>query len=389
MKIAIEGQRLFRRKKHGMDMLALELIRNLQLIDHENEYVIFVKPDEDDQVIQETPNFKIVKLNGGFYPFWEQIALPKAAALEGCDILHCTSNTAPIFCSIPVVDTLHDIIYMEHSYLKILQGTGTPYQKFGNVYRKLIVPRIVRKSRKIITVSHFEKNRIAEFFGMKGDSRLTTVYNGVGEHFEPVTDRAELTRVKEKYNLPDRFFFFLGNTDPKKNTKGTLKAYADFVKQTNSETQLLMLDYDQNELKKILSEIGAPELIGRIHLTGYVVNTDLPAIYSQCGVFLYPSLRESFGIPILEAMGCGVPVITSNTSSMPEIAGDAALIIDPYKPEEITAAMIQLTTDNTLRVSNIKLGFEQAALFSWKAMAENVLKIYQGIGLQNKVKTRL
>ncbi len=389
MKIAIEGQRLFRRKKHGMDMVALELIRNLQLIDHENEYVIFVKPDEDDQVIQETPNFKIVKLNGGFYPFWEQIALPKAAALEGCDILHCTSNTAPIFCSIPVVDTLHDIIYMEHSYLKILQGTGTPYQKFGNVYRKLIVPRIVRKSRKIITVSHFEKNRIAEFFGMKGDSRLTTVYNGVGEHFKPVTDRAELTRVKEKYHLPDRFFFFLGNTDPKKNTKGTLKAYADFVKQTNSEMQLLMLDYDQNELKKILSEIGAPELIGRIHLTGYVVNTDLPAIYSQCGVFLYPSLRESFGIPILEAMGCGVPVITSNTSSMPEIAGDAALIIDPYKPEEITAAMIQLTTDNTLRVSNIKLGFEQAALFSWKAMAENVLKIYQEIGPQNKLKTRL
>ena len=389
MKIAIEGQRLFRRKKHGMDMVALELIRNLQLIDHENEYVIFVKPDEDDQVIQETPNFKIVKLNGGFYPFWEQIALPKAAALEGCDILHCTSNTAPIFCSIPVVDTLHDIIYMEHSYLKILQGTGTPYQKFGNVYRKLIVPRIVRKSRKIITVSHFEKNRIAEFFGMKGDSRLTTVYNGVGEHFEPVTDRAELTRVKEKYHLPDRFFFFLGNTDPKKNTKGTLKAYADFVKQTNSEMQLLMLDYDQNELKKILSEIGAPELIGRIHLTGYVVNTDLPAIYSQCGVFLYPSLRESFGIPILEAMGCGVPVITSNTSSMPEIAGDAALIIDPHKPEEITAAMIQLTTDNTLRVSNIKLGFEQAALFSWKAMAENVLKIYQEIGPQNKLKTRL
>ncbi len=389
MKIAIEGQRLFRRKKHGMDMVALELIRNLQLIDRENEYIIFVKPDEDDQVIQETPNFKIVKLDGGFYPLWEQIALPKAAAREGCDILHCTSNTAPIFSSIPVVDTLHDIIYMENSYLKILQGSGTPYQKFGNVYRKLIVPRIVRKSRKIITVSHFEKNRIEAFFGMKGDPRLTAVYNGVGEHFKPVTDLTDLIRVKEKYHLPERFFFFLGNTDPKKNTKGTLKAYADFVKQTNSEMQLLMLDYDQNELKKILSEIGAPELIGRIHLTGYVVNTDLPAIYSQCGVFLYPSLRESFGIPILEAMGCGVPVITSNTSSMPEIAGDAALIIDPYKPEEITAAMIQLTTDNTLRGSKIKLGYEQAALFSWRAMAENVLKIYQEIGPQNKLKIGL
>jgi glycosyltransferase involved in cell wall biosynthesis len=386
MKIAIEGQRIFRKKKHGMDMVALELIRNLQLIDHENEYVVFVKPDEDDQVIRETPNFKIVKLDGGFYPLWEQIALPKAAAREGCDILHCTSNTAPVFTSIPVIDTLHDIIYMEKSYLKILQGAGTAYQKFGNIYRRFIVPKVVRKSKKIITVSNFEKDRISDFFGLQGDNRLTAVYNGVGEHFKPVTDPAELARVKEKYRLPDRFFFFLGNTDPKKNTKGTLKAYSDFIRQTGSDYQLLMLDYDLKELEKILFELGDPELISRIHLTGYIVNTDLPAIYSQCAVFLYPSLRESFGIPILEAMGCGVPVITSNTSSMPEIAGDAALIIDPYKPEAITAAIIQLTTDEMLRSRKIELGYIRAALFSWRAMAENCLKIYQEIGSSKMVK---
>lgn len=386
MKIAIEGQRIFRKKKHGMDMVALELIRNLQLIDHENEYVVFVKPDEDDQVIRETSNFKIVKLDGGFYPLWEQIALPKAAAREGCDILHCTSNTAPVFTSIPVVDTLHDIIYMEKSYLEILQGAGTAYQKFGNIYRRFIVPKVVRKSKKIITVSNFEKDRIGDFFGLQRDNRLTAVYNGVGEHFKPVTDPAELSRVKEKYHLPDRFFFFLGNTDPKKNTKGTLKAYSDFIRQTGSDYQLLMLDYDLKELEKILFELGDPNLISRIHLTGYVVNTDLPAIYSQCAVFLYPSLRESFGIPILEAMGCGVPVITSNTSSMPEIAGDAALIVDPYKPEEITAAIIQLTTDEMLRSRKTELGYKRAALFSWRAMAENCLKIYREIGPSKKAK---
>lgn len=386
MKIAIEGQRIFRKKKHGMDMVALELIRNLQLIDHENEYVVFVKPDEDDQVIRETFNFKIVKLDGGFYPLWEQIALPRAATREGCDILHCTSNTAPVFTSIPVVDTLHDIIYMEKSYLEILQGAGTAYQKFGNIYRRFIVPKVVRKSKKIITVSNFEKDRIGDFFGLQGDNRLTAVYNGVGEHFKPVTDPAELPRVKEKYRLPDRFFFFLGNTDPKKNTKGTLKAYSDFIRQTGSDYQLLMLDYDLKELEKILFELGDPELISRIHLTGYVVNTDLPAIYSQCAVFLYPSLRESFGIPILEAMGCGVPVITSNTSSMPEIAGDAALIIDPYKPETITAAIIQLTTDEMLRSRKIELGYKRAALFSWRAMAENCLKIYREIGSSKMAK---
>jgi len=269
---------------------------------------------------------------------------------------------------------------MESNYLKIMTGSASPYQKFGNVYRKLVVPRVIRKSRKIITVSHFEKNRIGEFFGMKGDTRLTAVYNGVSEHFKPVTSESELNRVKEKYHLPDHFFFFLGNTDPKKNTKGTLKAFSDFLKQTKTNYKLVMLDYDRSELEKMVDEIGDKDLIDNIVLTGYVVNTDLPAIYCQCKVFLYPSLRESFGIPMLEAMACGVPVITSNTSSMPEVAGSAAYIIDPFKPEEITSAMIILEKDQELRKKLIEAGFNQAAKFSWKAMALSVLDIYREIG---------
>jgi len=377
MRIGIEAQRIFRKKKHGMDMVALELIRNLQTIDSQNEYILFIKPDVDERVIQESANFKIVKLNGGFYPIWEQIALPRAAKKAGCQLLHCTSNTAPVFTSIPLVVTLHDIIYMESSYLKILRGSGSLYQKFGNLYRKFFVPWIVKKSHKIITVSHFEKKRIGQFFGMNNDTRLEAVYNGVSEHFKPVTDQKELNRVKEKYHLPDHYFFFLGNTDPKKNTKGTLKAFSDYLKQTGSDMRLVMLDYDRQELEKILIEIGDTNLINRIVLTGYVVNTDLPAIYCQCEIFLYPSLRESFGIPMLEAMACGAPVITSNTSSMPEVAGDAACIIDPFKPEEITAAMVKIISDTHLKESLIGKGYLQAAKFSWKAMAENVLAIYR------------
>ena len=380
MKIGIEAQRIFRQKKHGMDMVALELIRNLQLIDTENEYVLFIKPDVDDSVIKETPNFKIVRLKGGFYPLWEQIALPKAARKHGCQILHCTSNTAPLFTSIPLVVTLHDIIYMESSYPKIMKGTGTLYQKFGNAYRKLFVPRIIKKSEKIITVSNFEKNRIGQFFKMANDNRLVAVYNGVSEHFKPVTQPDVLQRVKEKYHLPNHFFFFLGNTDPKKNTKGTLKAFSDFLKKTGSDIQLVMLDYDRQELEALLNDIDDKDLINRIILTGYVVNTDLPAIYSQCEIFLYPSLRESFGIPMLEAMACGVPVITSNTSSMPEVAGDAALLIDPFNPAEITDAMRQILDDKELKSDLIKKGLIRAAAFSWKAMAQNVLEIYRQIG---------
>ncbi len=376
MKIGIEAQRIFRKKKHGMDMVALELIRNLQIIDKENEYFIFVKPDADDLVIEESANFKIVRLEGGFYPIWEQFALPRAAKKEGCEILHCTSNTAPVFTKIPMVVTLHDIIYMESSYLKILKGSGTLYQKFGNLYRKIFVPKIVKMSKKIITVSNFEKNRIGEFFGMAGNPKLEAVYNGVSEHFKIVSNQEELNRVKEKYHLPDHYFFFLGNTDPKKNTKGVLKAFSDFLTETGSDIKLVMLDYDRDELEKLVNEIGDLGLLDKIVLTGYVVNTDLPAIYCQCEVFLYPSLRESFGIPMLEAMGCGVPVITSNTSSMPEVAGDAAFITDPYKPEEITAAMIRILSDNDLKTSLIKKGLVQASKFSWMSMAENVLSIY-------------
>jgi glycosyltransferase involved in cell wall biosynthesis len=268
---------------------------------------------------------------------------------------------------------------METGFMKILQGSGTPYQKFGNVYRKLVVPRILKKCRKIITVSHFEKNRIAQFFGIPNSTQLTAVYNGVSEHFKPITDEQELSRVQKKYGLPEHYFFFLGNTDPKKNTKGTLKAFSDFLKETGSNFYLVMLDYDKNELEKLLQEIGDSGLITRIVLTGYVVNTDLPAIYCRSKVFLYPSLRESFGIPILEAMACATPVITSNTSSMPEVAGNAAILIDPFKPEEITAAMIRLINDKTLS-NELKIkGLAQAAKFSWKNMAEQVLQIYHEI----------
>lgn len=376
MKIGIEAQRIFRKKKHGMDMVALELIRELQQTDKVNEYIIFVAPDEDDKVIAETANFKIVQLKGGSYPFWEQIALPRAAEKYGCDILHCTSNTAPVFCKVPIVVTLHDIIYMETSAWKIMTGKGSNYQKFGNVYRRLVVPPVMKKAKKIITVSNFEKETISSYFKMKQDNRLVTVYNGVSTYFKPVTDAAQLKAVKEKYKLPGLFFFFLGNTHPKKNTAGTLKAFADFIEQTGSEAKLVMIDYDRTELEKLLAAIGSPSLISRIVLTGYINNTDLPAIYSQCRLFLYPSLRESFGIPIIEAMASGAPVITSNTSSMPEVAGKAALIIDPFNTSTLTDAMKKICNDEPLRQQLISEGLVQAGKFSWKQMAQQVLELY-------------
>lgn len=378
MKIGIEGQRLFREKKHGMDMVALELIKNLQKLDTENEYVIFVRPDADHTCIPKANNFKVVELKSPFgYPGWEQIELPKATELEGCDILHCTSNTGPINSTVPVVTTLHDIIYLES--ISLFKKDGTWYQKFGNMYRRFVVPSVVRNSKKVITVSHYERKRIQEYFGFR-DDKLCAVYNGVGKHFKKITNGKELQQVKMDYGLPDKFFFFLGNTDPKKNTPGVIEAFSDFNDRYPNIYTLVMLDYEERALQKILDTLGRPELRKRIHLTGYVPNDKLPALISQCTVFLYPSLRESFGIPILEGMACGVPVITSNTSSMPEIAGeDAALIVNPLHPWEITEAMEMLVQDRQLAAMLAEKGIERAAKFSWRTMAAEVLAIYNEV----------
>lgn len=375
MKIGIEGQRLYRKKKHGMDMVALELIKNLQKIDTQNQYVIFVKPDVDHTCIPEATNFKIVELKARFYPFWEQISLPSAAYREGCEILHCTSNTGPVFCRVPLLITLHDIIYLES--ISLFKKSGTLYQKFGNMYRRWIVPAVVRKSKMVVTVSEFEKNRIQNRMGLTDN--LKTIYNGVGEHFRKIEDISVLGSAKSKYNLPDNFLFFLGNTDPKKNTPNVLKAFAEFNAVSKIKYKLLMLDYEENALMAVLNEIGHPGIRKDIVMTGYVPNSEMPAIINQCKVFLYPSLRESFGIPILEGMACGVPVITSNTSSMPEIAGDAASIVNPDRPEEIVEAINLILNDEKYRNSLVDKGLRRSLLFSWKNMAENYLKLYNDL----------
>lgn len=374
MRIGIEAQRIFRKKKHGMDMVVLELIKNLKLIDTQNDYYIFVSPGEDHCIVSEN-NFNVVELNGGPYPTWEQIALPRAAVKYKCDILHCTSNTAPLFGKTPKIITLHDIIYLEK--LNLFSSGATPYQKFGNLYRRLIVPIAVKGSKKIVTVSEFERKRISEFMGLKDN--LISIYNGVGEHFKVILDKDVLDQCKQKYNLPNKFLFFLGNTDPKKNTPNVLKAFAKFNDNSLVKYTLVMLDFQESALLQILANIGCSNIRDQIMLTGYVPNNELPQIINLCTLFLYPSLRESFGIPILEGMACGVPVITSNTSSMPEVAGNAALLIDPNDYTSIVGAIEELLTNTQLRESNIKKGLARATKFSWLEMAKKYLALYNEV----------
>ncbi|RGN37447.1 glycosyltransferase family 4 protein [Bacteroides oleiciplenus] len=371
MKIAIEAQRIFRRDKHGMDFVILETLRELQKRKDNNEYYVFVAPGED-HCLKESDNLKIIELHCPTYPLWEQVALPRAVQRIGADLLHCTSNTAPLWCPVPLVLTLHDIIYLEPRHHR----SPSLYQEMGWHYRRLVVPRILKKCKKIITVSHFECNRIREALHLP-ENQITAVYNGYNTHFR----KQEILnkRIIGKYIPQEEFLFFLGNTDPKKNAARTLKAYALYLKKSNIKRSLLIADLKEEYIDMLLQQESITEIKPYLYYPGYIANQDLATLYNAAFAFLYPSLRESFGIPILEAMACGSPVITSNTSAMPEVAGEGTILINPQEPLEIANALLKLENDEVFYQKQVAYGLERIKQFSWKNTAEEYVKIYNNI----------
>ena len=370
MRIGIEAQRLLRPHKHGMDIVALETIR--ALADHkQHEFVVFVKPDTDRDCLTSIANIEVVELAGGPYPIWEQYALPKAVKQYGIDLLHCTANTAPLHCPVPMVLTLHDIIFLENQPL--LRGSW--YQRFGNQYRRWNVPQVVNKCDRIITVSDFERQRIIDHLKLAPE-QVVTIWNAVSNQFRVIDDSQQIARVRQQYNLPDEFIFFLGNTDPKKNVKGVLKSLLILKQQGLLTLPVVISNLPQASLYDLLTGLGAQTLADDIILCGYIPNYELPYVYNAATIFLCPSLRESFGLPILEAMACGTPVITSTTSSMPEVAGDAALLVDPTSSEAMALAIERLIDQSALRARLRQQGLARAALFSWQATASKLLDVY-------------
>ena len=370
MRIGIEAQRIFRKNKHGMDYVVLEEIKELQKSDTRNEYFVFVAPGED-RCLQDSKNVHIIQIGSNFYPLWEQFSLPRAVNQLNLDMLHCTSNTAPIRCKIPLILTLHDIIFLEPRD----KSNKSFYQDMGWRYRRFVVPRILKKCKRIITVSDFEFNNIITKLQIP-EEKMVMIYNGYNQWFKPVED-TEL--IYQQYIDEPGYFFFLGNTDPKKNTERTLIAYSKYLEQSDVKRKLLMADLDRGYLEEIINRNDIGNIRDHIVIPGYIKNADLPYIYNNAFAFLYTSLRESFGIPLLEAMACGTPVITSYTSSMPEIGGPEVIMVNPQNVQEITEKMLLLEKDEALYQKQKEIGIIRAQQFSWKYTAEQLLTVYEDV----------
>jgi glycosyltransferase involved in cell wall biosynthesis len=371
MKIGIEAQRIFRNGKHGMDVVALELIRQIQLLDNKNQYLLFAKEGEDRSCIQDKENFKTVILNGVTYAGWEQISLPAAVKKIRPHLLHCTANTAPYYCAVPMIVTVHDVIYLEE-----VNFEGSAYQNLGNLYRKLVVPHAIKKAEKIITVSEFEKMVIADV--CKTDpERIVVIHNAVSERFNSNFDAAQLEEFRKRFGLPEKFVLLLGNTAPKKNTAGALKAYAHYCSVADDPMPLVVSDFSRSAVLKILADLKRSDLAQIIYTPGYIPSSEMPLMYNCSRLFLYPSLRESFGLPVLEAMSCGVPVITSDIPAIREVADDAAFFVDPENMRAIAEKIALLLNDSEQRKILIEKGYERANKFRWSNSAKKLIELYQ------------
>lgn len=381
MRIGIEAQRLFRKHKFGMDIVALELIKRLQKIDHENEYFIFVAPG-DNNLLQETANFNICEINMKLYPVWEQFGLVRTAKKMKIDILHLTANTAPLYTTIPYILTLHDTISMEQSpYIK---QSKTMYQWAGLHYRRYVVPRAAIRSKHIITVSETEKQNIINQLHID-PQKITVIHNGIDRCFRPITDEDVIRQFNEKYKLPKNYILSIGNSEPRKNTINLLKAYGEYHTRSVETKSLVLLHNDRHAFRMQMQCACLSERVKRnIIMLGYVNSADIPVLFSEANMFVYPSQREGFGIPILEAMASGTPVITSNTSSMPEVAGAAAQYTSQIDFQDIAEQMLYLETHPKRCDELIEAGLAQSKKFQWENTAQNVLRVYQKIFEQLK-----
>lgn len=378
MRIGIEALKIFRKHKHGMDVVAIELIRQLQCIDKSNQYYIFCFDDDDSHILYDTDNFTIVKIKSLPSPIAEQAILPFLTLYYRLDILHSTGNTAPLLSFCKQAITLHDIIYLESN--SNIVG-GSLYQKIGNFYRKLIVPFVIKRASAIFTVSDSERNVILQKMP-ELSNRIDVIRNSYSSHFFKKPAGTSLNNIV-RYRLPETpYIFLLGNTDPKKNTLNTLKALGLLHNEGKLKCKIVISDLSKRKIKSMLKSINADSLFNEMIITNYISNIDLPDIYNNACLFLYTSLRESFGIPILEAMACGTPVVASNTSAIKETAGSAAYFVNPESPEDIANGIFKLQNNEELRSKLIRLGHEQTKNFNWQKSARILIEAYQHIYLQ-------
>jgi len=302
---------------------------------------------------------------------WEFILLPRLLRNNAIDIFHGPAFMAPPFHrGFQSVATIHDLVAFHHPH--------TIPMKYA-FYMRFLIKLMVSRAGGVITDSEFIRNEIIKMFHVD-EKKVFAIPIAASEMFKPVEDKSRIEKLKELYGINKRYFLHVGNIEPRKNLINLFRACDRIWERLGPDFQLVVVGKKGWLYKEIFDTLSGTKCAHDVVFTGYVYEEDIPALYSGADFFIFPSIYEGFGLPILEAMRCGTPVITSNVSSMPEVAGDAALYVDPRKTEDIAEKILELAYNKTLREKMREKGFQQAAKFSWEKTARKILNVYEKVG---------
>jgi glycosyltransferase involved in cell wall biosynthesis len=286
------------------------------------------------------------------------------------DLLH-VQYTAPLGCAVPVVVSVHDVSFLEHPEY---------FTWYRSRQLQWTVRRTVRRAARILTGSEFSRSSILKVYGDLDEDKVVVVPNAAAPEFRPISRDAATTNVRNHFSIGVPFILSVGDLQPRKNQIGLIKAFSRLVRAYPQLKQNLVLagkeTWFADRVREAARDSGVAD---RIQFFGFVSDADLLQLYNACDLFVFPSFYEGFGLPVLEAMACGRAVVSSNTSSLPEVVDGAAILFDPYAIDEITRAMADLLLDAELRARMERLGLQRAAHFSWQKTAQRTLEVFHEV----------
>ena len=371
MRIAFDG-RVIKGRKCGTGVYAEGLLNALMSVDRDNLYMVFTNDAPDSRtknVKSVTTKFSIE--NHPLGDIWEQFYLPLYLNGKKIDVIHSPTFHIPFLGNgIKKIVTIHDMV----SYL-YPKTQPMPFV----MYSKFMIKSAINSAHGIVVSSETAKEQIVDHF--KAPPELFHVIHGAPRDiFKPV-GRAVKDFIKDKYALPDQFILFVGSIEPRKNIRSLVKAYSE-LKRSNQISHKLVICGTKgwlNEYEKVLETIEETGVRNDVIFTGYVPDEDLPGFYGLADLFVYPSLYEGFGLPPLEAMACGCPVIASNYSSIPEVVGEGGVLIDPFDIDELALAILKVSQDDGLKSRLKEAGIKRALQFSWERSARSTIEMYMNI----------
>lgn len=374
MLIGIDASRANKFHKTGTEWYSYHLIQELKKLNTKSDQFILYSKEALRGGLKDLPEgWQSKVLCWPPKKLWTQLRLSAEMLINKPDVLFVPAHTIPLVHPRNTITTLHDVGFERYPEI---------YSKKELAYHRFSARFALRHAKHIITPSEFSKREIIELYNAD-PSKISVIYNGYDKDKYKILSKEEVNSILDKYNLNKPYFFFVSRLVEKKNVVGLLEAFQKFIELgiRNHELGINLVlvgepGYGYDKIKKTIGESGVKEKIIEL---GWVPEEDMPALFNGATAFVFPSFYEGFGIPVLEAMACGTPVICSKRASLPEVVGEAGILIDPQNIGELTKEMVRVTSDENLRHDLRERGLKQAQNFSWGKCAEETYRVLRQV----------